>query len=227
MVLSAAIASPVAVRLPRREALQTVAGRAGRLFGAAVRAEALSSDPGFRSVVSRECGIITPEIEWKWAYLESRQGHLDFAAADRLADFARATGKRIHGHALLWHRSIPPWASAALADRPDWILVRRFLSSVMPRYGDVAFTWDVVNEPIPDKPVGVTDLRPFVWSRFLEEDYIPIAFRAAAAADPKAMLVLNEYDIEYVGARFQARRDALRHIVRRLLDKNVPLHAVG
>lgn len=226
MVLSAAIASPLAARLPRREALQTVAGRAGRLFGAAVRADALSADLGFRSAVSRECGIITPEIEWKWAYLEPQQGHLDFAAADRLADFARVAGKRIHGHALLWHRSIPPWASAVLADRPDWILVRRFLSSVMPRYGDVAFTWDVVNEPV-EVGAGPDGLRRSLYHQAFGPDYIERAFEDARMLAPTAALFINEFGIDHDLPEENEKRLLLLRLLERLKKKGVPIDGLG
>ena len=39
--------------------------------------------------------------------------------------------------------------------------------------------------------------------------------------------MLNEYDIEYAGPRFAARRKALLELLRSLRDRDVPLHAVG
>ena len=49
----------------------------------------------------------------------------------------------------------------------------------------------------------------------------------ALADDPDARLVLNEYDVEYEGPRFAARRKALIALLRSLRDRGVPLHAVG
>ncbi|WP_315833831.1 endo-1,4-beta-xylanase [Bradyrhizobium prioriisuperbiae] len=196
-------------------------------YGAAISSYALQDDPAYRAAVATYCQVIVPESEMKWDDLHRNRGEYHFENADRIADFARQHHLALRGHTLAWYGAMPEWvntiSTAAEAERE----LTGHIHTVVSRYRGLVSSWDVVNEPIPDKPVGVTDLRPFVWSRFLEEDYIPIAFRAAAAADPKAMLVLNEYDIEYVGARFRARRDALRHIVRRLLDRNVPLHAVG
>ncbi len=48
-----------------------------------------------------------------------------------------------------------------------------------------------------------------------------------ALADPDARLVLNEYDVEFKGPRFAARRKALVRLLRSLRDRDVPLHAVG
>ncbi len=57
--------------------------------------------------------------------------------------------------------------------------------------------------------------------------YIARAYRAAAAADPAARLVLNEYDVEHVGPRFTRKRAALRRLAFELLDAGAPLHAIG
>jgi endo-1,4-beta-xylanase len=56
---------------------------------------------------------------------------------------------------------------------------------------------------------------------------MPIALRTTAAVDPDARLVLNEYDVEFKGPRFAARRKALLQLLRSLRDKDVPLHGVG
>jgi endo-1,4-beta-xylanase len=66
-----------------------------------------------------------------------------------------------------------------------------------------------------------------IWQRRLGTDYIAIALRAARAADPSAQLVLNEYDVEFVGARFRNKRAAFRELVRSLLDQGAPLDAIG
>jgi endo-1,4-beta-xylanase len=49
----------------------------------------------------------------------------------------------------------------------------------------------------------------------------------AHQADPSAELLLNEYDIECIGASFAARRRALLTLVRDLLARGVPLHGIG
>jgi endo-1,4-beta-xylanase len=219
----AAVASRSALGTPASSALPS-----RRLpYGVAVRSNALEEDMAYRDAIAARCQIIVPEGEMKWADLRPARGEYRFEKADRIAAFARQHGMALRGHTLAWYGAMPEWtetiSSAAEAERE----LTSHIQTVMPRYRDVVSSWDVVNEPIPDKPTALSDLRPFVWTRYLGESYIPIAFRAAAAVDPKATLVLNEYDVEFVGARFRARRDGLRYIVRKLLDQNVPIHAVG
>jgi endo-1,4-beta-xylanase len=84
-----------------------------------------------------------------------------------------------------------------------------------------------VNEPLVDWPEDTTSLRPSIWTRWLGPDYLPIALRTTALADPDARLVINEFDVEFKGARFAARRKALLQLLRSLRDRDVPLHGVG
>lgn len=205
-------------------------GASGRLtvpFGAAVRSGALDADAAYRVALAAYCQVIVPEGELKWSDLRPTRGEYRFEKADRIAAFAREQGLALRGHTLAWYGAMPAWteeiATRAEAERE----LTTHIQTVVSRYRGTISSWDVVNEPIPDKPWRVSDLRPFVWSRLLGSDYLALAFKAAAQADPGAMLVLNEYDVEFVGWRYRARREALRHIVRKLLDQNVPIHAVG
>jgi endo-1,4-beta-xylanase len=101
------------------------------------------------------------------------------------------------------------------------------IETLVSRYRGAIPSWDVVNEPLADWPEDATSLRPSIWTRQLGPDYLPIALRATAAADRDVRLVLNEYDVEFEGPRFAARRKALLQLLRSLRDKDVPLHAVG
>ena len=100
------------------------------------------------------------------------------------------------------------------------------IHTVVARYRGAIPSWDVVNEPLATgrrMRVAPAVIGP---SR-LRADYLPIALRATAAADPDARLVINEYDLEFKGPRFVARRNALIGLLRTLRDCDVPLHAVG
>ncbi len=77
--------------------------------GAAVRLSALRSDAAYRDTFTREFDSLTPENELKMAALQPRRGQFDFTAGDELVDYARRHGKAVHGHALVWGLSLPPW----------------------------------------------------------------------------------------------------------------------
>ena len=201
----------------------------GRLipYGSAVRAGVLATDMKYREAVVANCDIIVPEGEMKWPDVHPARNRFDFAKADALVDFARQNKIEIRGHTLAWYGGMPAWTAAidnrAEAERE---LVDH-IETVVSRYRGAIPSWDVVNEPLAEWPEDESSLRPSIWTSRLGPDYLPIALRATAAADPDARLVLNEYDVEFEGARFAARRKALVRLLRSLRDRDVPLHAVG
>jgi endo-1,4-beta-xylanase len=80
--------------------------------------------------------------------------------------------------------------------------------------------WDVVNEALSDTPGEV--LRKTPWLKAIGEDYIAEAFRAAHLADPDAILIYNDYNIE-----LGYKRPRALQLLKSLLDQKVPIHAVG
>jgi endo-1,4-beta-xylanase len=196
-------------------------------YGVAVRSGALASDAAYRAAVVANCQLIVPEGEMKWPDIHPARNQYQFEKADALVDFARQNNIGIRGHTLAWYGGMPTWTDAidgrAEAERE---LVDH-IETVMSRYRGAIPSWDVVNEPLVDWPKDATSLRPSIWTKQLGPDYLPIALRAAALADPDTQLVLNEYDVEYEGARFAARRKALVELLRSLRDRGVPLHAIG
>ncbi len=197
------------------------------VYGAAVRVEALANDPAYADALAARCRTIVAESALKWPAIRPKRETFDFADADRIAAFARRRGLGLRGHTLAWYGGMPAWTDAITSRAEAERVLTEHIEMVVSRYAGLITSWDVVNEPIADDPASARDLRSFVWSRTLGADYLSIAFRAAAAADPTARLVLNEYDVEFAGGRFTRRRDALLRIARDLLDAGAPLHAIG
>jgi endo-1,4-beta-xylanase len=77
--------------------------------GSAVRLPTVSASARYRDTFLREFDSLTPENELKLAALQPRRGEYDFAAADRIVDFARRNGKTVRGHTLIWGQSLPLW----------------------------------------------------------------------------------------------------------------------
>jgi endo-1,4-beta-xylanase len=196
-------------------------------YGTAVALADLKADPRLARTISDTCSVIVPVSELKWSDLRPTPATFAFENADQIAAYAKANGLAMRGTALAWYAALPDWtktiASAAAAERA----LAEHIETVVSRYRGRVRSWDVVNEPIPDAPRRRTDRRPSLWSAYLGERYIPLAFRLAAAADPDAQLVLNEYDIEFGDEHSLAKRAALRNLIFELLDADVPLHAVG
>ena len=83
------------------------------------------------------------------------------------------------------------------------------------------------NEPLPEDPDGPTSRRDTLWYRLQGEDYLALALRACAAVVPLSELVINEYDLEFVGDRFERKRSAMLNMAYKLKRLNAPLHAIG
>ena len=196
-------------------------------YGAAVRVDALTSDASYRAAVIANCQIVVPEGEMKWPDLHPARGEYRFEKADVLMDFARQNNIEVRGHTLAWYGGMPAWTAAIGSRAEAERELVGHIETVVSRYRGAIPSWDVVNEPLVDWPEDESSLRPSIWTSRLGPDYLPIALRATAAADPDTRLVLNEYDVEFRGARFAARRKALVRLLRSLRDRDVPLHAVG
>jgi endo-1,4-beta-xylanase len=196
-------------------------------YGSAVRAGALATDVAYREAIVANCDIIVPEGEMKWPDVHPARDRFDFEKADALVDFAREHKIEIRGHTLAWYGGMPDWTNeiASRAEAEGELVGH--IETVVSRYRGDIVSWDVVNEPLIDWPEDANSLRPSIWTRQLGPDYIPIALKTTARVDPTTRLVLNEYDVEYKGERFAARRKALIQLLRSLRDRDVPLHAVG
>lgn len=209
-------AAPVAAR-----------GRRAVPYGAAVRDTALASDPDYRTAILRHCDQIVSEAGMKWADLRAERERFDFSIADRHMALASDNRMEYRGHTLVWYAALPPWAermtSAAEAERE----MVRHIETVVGRYQGRVRSWDVVNEPIAERPRHRDDMRESVWQRLLGPAHVGLALRTAARVDPRARLVVNEYDIEFVGEQYRVKREALLRLLRDLKTRGAPIHGVG
>ena len=76
-------------------------------MGAAISPVRLNDNSAYRQTVEREFSSVTSENHLKMAFVHPEKDRYDWAPGDVVVDFARQTNKRMHGHALLWHQSVP------------------------------------------------------------------------------------------------------------------------
>jgi endo-1,4-beta-xylanase len=69
---------------------------------------------------------------------------------------------------------------------------------------------------------GARRQRPSSWLKIVGPEFIPLAFEWTREADPAALLVYNDYNVE-----LPAKREKLLRLIRELREKNVPLQAIG
>ncbi len=196
-------------------------------FGSAVMISDFQKDAVLRDKLATLCDVITPMNELKWEWVRQRRDGFSLDHANEIVGFALKHGKQAHGHALLWGLALPPWVSTMTSAREAERELVAHIDMLMKTYAGRIATWDVVNEVIAHEPKPAAPMRDTIWQRLLGEAHVDIAFRAAAAADPKARLVINDYDFENADERTAERRRQLLRLVRRLQDQNIPVHEVG
>jgi endo-1,4-beta-xylanase len=197
------------------------------LFGAAAMKENFTDDPRYRDALVKHCDIIVPMNDLKWEALRPTREQFSFEDADRLIGFARSNGKLVRGHTLCWYGGMPVWAKGMSTRREAETELRRHIETVVAHYRGLIPSWDVVNEAIAHDPPKQGVWRDTIWHKLLGPEHIDIAFATAAAADPRAELVYNDYDLENTGERQTQRRQHVLALVRRLQDKKIPIHAIG
>jgi len=203
--------------------LRQEAGRIGILVGTAVN-PAYLSEPAYASTLAREFNMLEAEDAMKWTAIRPDEKTFDFAAADRLVDFAEAHGMKVRGHNLLWGTHNPKWlTNGNYTPQQLSKLLQEHIGRVVGRYRGRVFAWDVVNEALDENG----RVRDSIWHNQpgigLGPTYIEQAFLWARAADPKALLFYNE-----AGAEGMNRKsDAVYAMVKDFKNRGVPIDGVG
>ncbi len=197
----------------------------GLLYGSAVEASQLGADAALADAVARECGILVPEGALKWRALRPAPDRFDFRGGDAILRFASLHGQRVRGHTLVWHQALPDWFAASAGSGNASSLLAAHIETVCGHYAGQLQAWDVVNEVVD--PRAAHGLRETPWLRLLGAGYIGTAFRTARAADPAAVLFLNDYGLEADGHATDAKRGLVLTLLRRLLDADVPVQGLG
>ncbi|MGA9796942.1 MAG: endo-1,4-beta-xylanase [Rhizomicrobium sp.] len=206
--------------------LRAIARKSGILFGCATNTFELR-DPAFVPVVTRDCAILAPEYEMKRGVTEPARGHYDFSGADALVSFAATHGMEFRGHPLVWHKRNPPWLEDAVRAAPDDSLLTGYIREAMARYRGRIRSWDVVNEAIAPQDGRADNLRNTIWLARFGPSYIDIAYRAARAVDPNAMLVYNDWGCEAGAPDNDRFRAATLRFLEAALKRGVPIDALG
>ena len=221
---------------PPPPVLNAVAATKNMRFGSVIGAgpagtQASSySDPAYRDIVVRDCGLIVPENELKWQNIRPSPTTYDFGGADLLLDFATTNGLAMRGHNLMWQNDqfLPAWTRsydygpnpATEAAR----LITDHATTVCQRYAGRIKSWDAVNEAV-DPSTGT--LRQTIFSQKMGsvEAVLDLVFRTARQVLPDAQLVYNDY------MGWESGNDAHRAGVLNLLAgfraRGVPVDALG
>jgi endo-1,4-beta-xylanase len=226
--LAAALASGArAAGADEPPALGKLAAEKGVLYGSCVQEAQLAAADDFTALLLRECAALVPENEMKWQWMSHRPDEEDFSVPDRIVDFAERHRMPVRGHTLLWYWRTPDWFRA-LPDQPsaERAMVRR-VDEMCRRYRGRVFCWDVVNEPVYVEHGRADALRTTVFLDQVGPHYLDLAHRVARAADPDAVLVVNEYGLIDDTPADEAKRGAVLRLLERMKRTGTPVDALG
>src|SRR5271165_3324810 len=185
--------------------LRETARSKGLLFGTAVSDSQLKRAE-FTPLLLDQCSILVAENQMKWRATHPEEGRFDFTQADFFMDFAESHHIPARGHNLCWHEHNPPWLDSAITPQNADTLFTTHIQTVVGRYKGRIHSWDVVNEAIGPTHKNPQGLRNSLWLQNIGEDFVELAFRTAAKADPAAILTYNDFDIETDAPAQQAKR---------------------
>lgn len=176
-------------------------------------------------LITKHFNSITAENEMKFVSLHPAEDTYTFEEADKIVAFAKANGLNMRGHTLVWHNQTTDWLFQEADGSPvsrERLLERlkSHIDTVVKRYKDDIYAWDVVNEVITDE--GPDLLRPSKWLDIAGPNFIAKAFEFAHEADPKAQLFYNDYNESN-----PLKRDKIYSMVKSLLEQDVPVHGIG
>ena len=190
------------------------------------------AQPEHQALIRQEFNSITAENDMKPVSVHPAEGVWHWEGADSIANFCRQNGIKLRGHCLCWHSQFSDWMFTDKKGRPVkkevfYQRLREHIHTVINRYKDVVYCWDVVNEAIADQAFGRPGrpANPYRDSRLYQlcgDEFIAKAFEYAREADPNALLFYNDYN-----ECDPAKRDRIYNMVKKMKDAGVPIDGIG
>ena len=185
------------------------------------------STPEHIELIKQNYNSITAENDMKPQPTEPEEGKFNWTNADKIADFCRANGIPLRGHTLVWHSQIGRWMfyddKGELVDKEVLFQrMRNHIHTIVNRYKDIIYCWDVVNEAMTDDDSAEIPYRQSLLYQIAGDEFIAKAFEYAHEADPNAILFYNDYNAANPG-----KRDRIYNMVKKMKDAGVPIHGIG
>ena len=195
------------------------------------------SDPAQIEIIKKQFNSVTAENDWKPGEIHPKEGVWNFEKADKIANFCRENGIKMRGHCLCWHSQFADWMFTDKKGKPVkkevfYERLRDHIHTVVNRYKDVVYAWDVVNEAMADdgRPFEFVDGKmvkasPYRQSRHFKlcgDEFIAKAFEFAREADPTGVLIYNDYSCVDNG-----KRERIYDMVKKMKEAGVPIDGIG
>ena len=200
-------------------------------IGVAVNKRNIAIDEQIR-LIKANYNSITAENDMKPVSVHPKEGVWHWDGADSIANFCRQNGIKLRGHCLCWHAQFCDWMFYDKDGKPVtkevfYERLREHIHTVVNRYKDVVYAWDVVNEAMADNERGWRGQKPSPYRqsthfKLCGDEFIAKAFQFAHEADPNAILFYNDYN-----AADPAKCERIYNMVKKMQDLGVPITGIG
>ncbi len=231
--MSSAVAQPM--MRPQVEDTKTLKDAYKDYFkiGVAVNNRNMQNEAECKVVVT-EYNSVTAENAMKPGELHPADGVWKWEQADEIANFCRKNNIKMRGHCLVWHSQFADWMmydkkGNFVKKEVFYARLRDHIHTVVNRYKDIVYGWDVVNEAMADqqRPAwgnfpGEPPYRQSNLYKLCGDEFIAKAFEFAHEADPDAILFYNDYNAADPG-----KCDRIYNMVKKMQDAGVPITGIG
>ena len=206
------------------ETLRAAADRRNIYLGSQFKGDVIKSDPQYKATHSAQFSLSTVGNECKWHATEQQRGSFTLGPCNAAFAYARSAKQAFRGHNLCWGNDNPAWLETGSFSTFELkSILEEHITSVMQGVkaaaGKSPLAWDVVNEATN----STAFFKPNRWYPAVP-DYVDVAFRAARAADPDALLFYNDYGVAELGG---AKAEQMYAMVASMRARGVPIDGVG
>jgi endo-1,4-beta-xylanase len=208
--------------------LKELAAQKQLQFGAYAARDRLDEAP-YRQILAREFNfaVIDGQPNWQFEDGALRPGpdQYDFSRIDEVLKFAQDNHLPVRMHHLVWgeEKWLPDWLKSGDYSKQQLMdMLEHHIAAVGRYYQGKAREWSVVNEAFTRArhEKGLHDW----WADHIGSDeFIDKAFQWAHAADPQAVLLLNDFRNEDFGPV----SDAMYRKVKQMKSNGVPIDGIG
>ena len=187
------------------------------------------------AIVKKNFNSVTAENAMKPGPIHPQEDVWNWGGADSIANWCRQNGVKMRGHCLCWHSQFANWMFTDKKGKPVtkevfYQRMRDHIHTVVNRYKDVVYAWDVLNEAIADgdgrkMPWMKEAPSPYRKTKMMDlcgEEFIVKVFQYAREADPNAKLFYNDYN-----AAEPAKRDRIYNMVKKMKAEGAPIDGIG
>ena len=208
--------------------LRAAAAAKGIVYGSNFRDLALvKGDSGLEALTEKQCALVESGRLFQWANTRPSPTSFNFSRTDQWMAWAQSHRFLVSECHLLWHNSTGKWLKHYINPQNARDLLTHHISTLAGRYAGKMYSWVVVNEAILLKDGRSDGLRNTLWLQNAGPDYIDLAFKTAAAADPHAILIYNDFGVEHDNPASIEKRKVLLSMLDGMLKRRIPIHALG